>query len=624
MASQQNPSRRRRRFRWRGRRLWFFIILVGLIIPVLGLGWGAYRARAEAKALKTDYHTRNFVGLASTIQRMGGTLGAMRTEAILLGWLDAVPYVRGYYLNGMNLLTAGHLDLHVLGQVLPPVMDAIYAPGSASARQQKISQAVSQSGQLMNQLLPEMYQANHSIQLMNPNRMPAVLQSKGLSVGTLRAISTTLLKFTPTMTGPHPILATLLGMPNPVQYLLIFQNSGELRATGGFMTAYAYVPFSDGKLGKIHSQNIQNLDTKVTYQPPAPSPIVGSYLPVTYWHLRDTNTALANNPGAVPDIPETVNTFYQFYDSIPGASHINGMAFIDTWFVDGLIGDVGGLYVPTIRGKTVHLTEQNANYEMEYMAEGQALPSNLRKLFIGTMMKELMHKVFHGHLSELLKVAGTFGQALHNEDVMFYFNNPAAEQFAVSQGWGGVIPAHVNGDFVEVVDQNLLGHKDNYWVRESYDVNIKTENGKNLETVTIHWTDPALVQQTPPYLTVPYHSWVTVFFPNGSNMIGMTGTAAGGDNTAPMGIDSYVQPTTDPTLNKEELGAHMNLPGRLTTSEPPSTGTVVATAWLPPGVNIHHILLQKQPGMLPEPVTVTVNGVTKHITLTARTWLNFR
>lgn len=617
MANHERSPRRRRSYRWRGSRVCLILIVIGLVAPIAGLGWGAVRLRAETHALKTAYHSHQMVAVGSTIRQMGATLGAMRTEALLLGWLDAIPVVRQYYLNGMNLLTAGHLDLQVFGQVLPPVLAA------ASGANQATAPAVAHAGRVMRQLVPQIQAANRSLQRLNPRYIPAGVQQKGLRVGALRAASATLLQLLPTMTGPHPILANLLGLPTPTRYLLILQNSGELRATGGFMTAYAYVPFDNGKLGKIHSQNIQNLDTKVTYQPPAPL-IVGTYLPVTYWHLRDSNTSIADIQGApVPDLPEAVHNLYQFYDSIPGASPVNGVAYIDTWFVDRLIADVGGLNVPTIRGKTVHLTAQNANYEMEYMAEGQALPSNLRKLFIGTMMKELMHKVFHGHLSELLKVAGTLGQSLHKEDVMFYFNRPAAEHFAVAQGWGGVIPSHVKGDFVEVVDQNLLGHKDNFWMRESYDVNIKTEHGRNLETVTIHWTDLALVQQAPPYLTVPYHSWVTVFFPNGSDMLGMTGTAAGGDNMPPLGIDSYVQPTTDPSLNKDELGAHMNLPGRYSPSEPPATGTVVATAWLPSTVNIHRILIQKQPGLRAEPVTITVNGRTQHIRLTSRQWVTF-
>ncbi|NMP21741.1 DUF4012 domain-containing protein [Sulfobacillus harzensis] len=622
MAKDDRPPKRRRvRRRMRWGRFFGFLIFLGVVLPLLGLGYGAWRLDSDVHALKSDYHARNFVAMASSLQQAGGTLGIMRSASLLLGWMDAVPVLRGYYLNGMSVLTAAQMDVHAFGDAIPPVLDAAEGGGSSAAKTARVSQAVSAAGLKMQQLEPQLLGANRQIQSMNAHRWPGILSRKGLSVPEIKAVSDTLIRMLPTMTGRHPILASLMGFPNPKRYLLIFENSGELRATGGFMTAFAYVPFHNGKLGKITSQNIQTLDTQVTYRPTPPT-VVGLYLPVLYWHLRDANSAVAGTNFGMPDVPEAVHNIYQFYNSIPNAPPVNGVVFIDTWFVDDLIGDVGGLNVPTLRGKTVHLTAQNANYEMEYMAEGLALPANVRKLFIGTMMKELMHDVFHGHTSELLKVAGTISLALRHEHVMMYFNNPKAEQFVANQNWGGIIPQHVNGDYVEVIDENLLGHKDNYWMHESYDVNIKTENGQNIETVTVHWRETGIDTGKPPYLVVPYHSWVSVFAPPGSTLDSMTATASGG-NGAGGGIDSGIQVTDDTVVNKVEFGAHMNLPARLSKYQPDATGTLVATITLPAGVNINHILLQKQPGLKAEPVTVTVNGATRHIVLNSRTWLTF-
>ncbi len=617
---QKSPPRRRQRRKMRWKRLFVPLLVVFVIVPVAGLGWGAFRLSTEVHAAKDSYHARNYSGLGASLKGISTTLGVMGDEAHLLGWMDLLPLVRGYYLNGMDLLTAGQKDVAVVAQVVPPVLSARATQGT-SAKSAAVKAAISQAGLMMSRLAPNVLAANRSIQNMNDERMPGFLEKKGLQVHGLQSLSSTLVKLLPAMTGPRPILASLLGMPSPVRYMLIFQNSGELRATGGFMTAYADVPFKNGKLGKIKSQNLQMLDQQVTYRPSPP--LIISYLPVSYWHLRDANTAIANLGAAVPDVPEAASNIYQFYDSIPGAVPVNGLVFMDTWLVDDLIGDVGGLNVPTLRGKTVHLTAQNANKEMEMMAEGQALPANLRKLFIGTMMRQLMHDVFHSHLSELLKVAATFSEALSHEHIMLYLNQPKAEHFVTTAGWAGAIPKTVPGDFTEVIDENLLGHKDNYWMHESYQVNISTNpSGAHLETVTIHWKLPALSVPKPPYLVVPYHSWVTVVAPAGSSLVSMTATTSGG-NGAPGGIDSYIQATTDPTINKEEFGAHLNLPVRTAASQPPAVGTVITKFWLPKGVPIHRILLQKQPGLRAEPVSVTVNGQTQHITLNRDSWVKF-
>lgn len=571
-----------------------------LILPGLVLLWGYHSLKAEAAVLKQAYHAKNFVTLGQEIPKLSSTLGTIHDALFLFGWVQVLPRVSGYYHNGMTLLTAGHDYLYAASQGITPLLRASAVKEPTAQQSAAVwEQAVTQAGINLQNATPLLDQANRAIQGINPSAVPQILVRKGLNVAALKSVSQTFMSVLPLMTGPHPVFAQLLGFPNTARYLLIFQNSGELRATGGFMTAYAYVPFHNGRLGKIYAQNIQQLDTKVTYHPPAPT-VIGAYLPVKYWHLRDTNTS--------PDVPQTVKNFNLLYRTIPHAPAVSGMIFIDTWFVDNLIGDVGGLNVPTVNGKTVHLTKSNANYEMEYMAEGMGLPANLRKLFIGTMMKELLHEVTHSHVSEILKVATTVRNALDHKQIVLNFNNPQAQAFVARHQWAGIIPRQVDGNYIQVVDENLLGFKDNYYVRESYQVSVQQVNHRNLETVTIHWVNPAIVNW---WLTVPYHSWVRVYAPAGSSFISMTG------------IDSYAQVTHNTTLNKEVFGGHVDLPGRFSKSQPPSTGTVTLEFWLPQKVNIQRMLVQKQPGMLAEPVHITVRGVSRRITLYSDTWLKF-
>ncbi|MCL4351164.1 MAG: DUF4012 domain-containing protein [Firmicutes bacterium] len=573
-------------------------MFVAVIVPGLMLAWDYHRLKTELDTVKQSYHTKNLLALGNEVPKISGTLGNVHTALWMLGWVQVVPGIGGYYHNGMTILTAAHDYLYALSKGIEPLVSVAQTSHPSS---QQWNQAVTQAGLNLKTMTPVILHANQAIQAITPSSIPAVLIKKGLDVQALKSVSQTFISMLPLITGPHPVLAQLLGFPTTARYLLIFQNSGELRSTGGFMTAYAYVPFHNGRLEKISSQNIQQLDSQVTYHPPAPT-VIGAYLPVKYWHLRDTNTS--------PDVPQTVNNFQMLYRTIPGALPTNGMIFIDTWFVDDLIGDVGGLNVPAGHGKTVHITKSNANLKMEYMAEDRGLPANVRKLFIGTMMKELLHEVLHAHVSEILKVAATVENNLNNKQILLYFNNSQAESFAASHHWAGIVPKTVKGNYVQVVDENLLGHKDNYYVRESYQVNVQQVNHRNLETVTIHWVDPAIVNWAQ-NLFVPYHSWVRVYAPMGSTFVSMTG------------IDSYAQVTANTTLNKEVFGGHVDLPGRFSAAQPPTTGTVTVQFWLPNKVNVHRLYLQKQPGMLAEPVQATVHGVTRRITLYNNQWLTF-
>lgn len=627
MGQDNSPSRRRQRprsrFRIRLRFLWILLFLV-LGVPILGLAWSAFRIQSEVKAMKTNFHAQHYTAMATALSRMGVTMGMAQKEFQLLGWLKVLPMVGGYYRNALDLVTAAHWDLNAFGQVLPPLMAASESGGASAAASASMDQAVTAAGLRMQTLTPQLQQANAELGKLDPRYWPKRLSSKGLTVQTLQQVSATFIHYLPTMTGPHPLMEQLLGFGKSMRYLLIFQNSGELRATGGFMTAYAEITFDKGKMGKIVSQNIENLDQKVTLHPTPPL-IVGTYLPVDYWHLRDANTSMPGPNALVPDTPEAAANIFHLYNTIPAAPPLDGLIFVNTWFVDDLIGDVGGLDVPAGPGKTVHITAQNANLEMEHMAEGRGLAANVRKLFIGTMMKELMKKVFHGNLPVLLKVVQTVGKALTNENLMLYFQNPQMEHYVVAHHWGGVIPVNVNGNFMEVIDQNLLGHKDNYWLKESYQVDITTSpNGRNLESVTINWLDPEVVSYQPPALSVPYRSWATVFAPAGSTLVSMHGSVAGGaGDSRLLGMNSAAQAAFDPLVNKEEFGAHMSLPGRMTIFQPPATGTLTIKFWLPTDVNILRMLLQKQPGLQSEPVSVTVNGMTQNVNLINRQTLTF-
>ncbi len=578
------PGPRRRRRIWLA--VWLGVaalVIAFVLLPAAVLARQLDVAKQSVKGLEAGDKAHNFAAIESNLSRLTATVSDMTGTLHWLGYWSWIPAgVGAKFRDGGEALAAVNEGLKGLHIIMPALARMAPLAGYRTnhrvprSGQQKIAAFVAElpfMGPELKQAFPDFSLAAQSLNQVHPQDFQGILAPIGAKLLTAQSLLNAVVKEMPLVYRSTGALQTILGDPTPKRYLLIFQNSGELRATGGFMTAYGYVTLNHGRLGKITAQNMYLLDAKVTYQPPA-STVIATYLPVYYWHLRDANTS--------PNVPTTVGYIKRFYQSIPHAPSIDGIIFIDTWFVDRLIGDVGGITVPTPKGP-VSLNAANANMKMEYMAEGQGLPDNVRKKFIGTMMKTLFHDVMHSHGIELAQVLKTVNQSLNNKYILLSFNNRNAEALAKRYNWGGVMDRRVPGDYLSVVDENLLGHKDNYVMSYHIRTRIFRVGARYQEVTSITYRDPAIDNG---WLFVPYQSWVRFYVPLGSKLISFTG------------VDGIPYETyNNLTVNKTVFGGHVNLPPRTKKSQPVAMHTVTVRYWLPAGLKLSSLTVQLQPGV---------------------------
>ena len=99
---------------------------------------------------------------------------------------------------------------------------------------------------------------------------------------------------------------TFLGYPDPQTYLVLLQNSDEMRPTGGFIGTYGLMRFDTGHITGFFTDDVYNLDRFVPERtrPPTPDPI-RRYLEQPYWYLRDANWD--------PDFAASARRVLEFY-----------------------------------------------------------------------------------------------------------------------------------------------------------------------------------------------------------------------------------------------------------------------------------------------------------------------
>ncbi len=395
----------------------------------------------------------------------------------------------------------------------------------------------------------------------------------------------------PVILHSSQVLKQALGIPVPQRYLILFQNSGELRPTGGFITAYSLVTLHNGRIGAISSHDIYSLQNLITYRPSAP-PIL-HYVYTMHWHLRDANI--------FPNLPTSALAINRFYSSIknPGFPPVNGMIFVNTWLVDDLLKITGPLTMPSAYHHVV-ITAQNANTEMEVIAEHSGLPSSTRKAFIGVMMQNLFARTMASSGSQTLRVLHVIGEGLTQKSLMLWFRNPQAERLAAQHNWAGTITTHEPSDYLEVVDMNLGGHKDNFFLHETVKVTIRIQNHRALETDTVNWFTSALDNG---WLVVPYQSYVRIYVPLGSQMVSIV------HGNGP--LFDYNNLVVDKTV----LGRHVSLPGRTSPSQPLKRGSLSMTYRLPKNLPLTSLQIQKQPGIPSETFIISFGSYHRTFTV---------
>ncbi len=554
-----------------------YVFLIGLVavfasvfgaVPAVLADHGISRLKVEIATLDSAVHLHNVPVLTRSTGQLSATLNTVMWAGRLLFYVRAIPHWGAEYKDTMNLI-AGSYDVaqaaHIGLSDLPKqwVRHGIRSWAAALPAMSADFKA----------LVPWVQRGSEAWSKVTPADLPHSLSGQWHRIHEVQTVIPLLAKYIPLLASAGPTISYVLGENHLQRYLILFENSGELRATGGFITAYGDLAMNHGKVVGVLAQNIYLLADKIRYRPLAP-PLIHRYLYTWHWHIRDANWS--------PNVPSSVADIKRFYDSIPHVPKINGMFFVTTWFVDQILADVGPITVTTGQG-SVAINAQNANYEMEYMAEKSGLTELKRKAFIASMMKRILGRAFSARGPVLYKILNTVWTGLNQKLLILNFDNAEAQSLVQRLNWAGTIDRQVAGNYLEVVDENLGGHKDNYFIHEHVMLSVDKRAHSTLETIRITWINPA-----PPdggWLVVPYTAWIRVYLPLGAKLVGIRG------QNGP--VEQYVNGTVDKTV----IGTHVTIPVKATVNSPPSSGTLTITVSLPLNLPLDQLTLQKQPGV---------------------------
>ena len=581
----------------------FFVVIVILFVliylPIRGIYQSSKTLVHSGKSLSLATQNQNFDDIKKNLVEMKTSVDGLNTSLNFIFWLRFIPYFGSFYVDTKHFANAASYELSavsVLVSSLEPYKTELGFMGQPTPGQDKIAQIVKILDKVnpkLPEIAPQLKSAHDEVVNIDVNKYPEKIGKYNLKSQIDTAKNFILGAYVAVTQADDALVQapSALGEPNAKNYLIIFQNDKEIRATGGFMTAYAFLKLDKGHVSSSQSDDIYRLDEKlletcknVICPLTPPEPIV-KYLPEangkprSAWSMRDANLS--------PDVPTSMRQFEKLYSFLPDSQKFDGIILIDTHVVEELIKITGPIDVYGTKYSAD--TDSRCNcpnviYELENYAQRIEKGEKDRKAVLGTLMQQLLAKSLSQSTQKMPEFINATVKLANAKHTMFYMHDDKLQVALGKLNWTGQIRPFT-GDYLHVNDSNFAGGKSNLYVTEDVTLNIDS-SGKH--TLTLNYKNPQIYNT---WLNAINRDYVRIYVPRGSKL------------SSSKGSEEQVNTKDDETIDKTYFEAFIQVR--------PANSNVLSFEYTVPNAKNDSILIQKQPGTKDFHYTVKVNGGTK-------------
>ncbi len=338
------------------------------------------------------------------------------------------------------------------------------------------------------------------------------------------------------------IYPELLGFRDEKKYLILLQNSAELRPTGGFIGSVALISFSGGKLRNLAIQDVYALDGQLRGHVSPPIPIQNA-LGQEHWYLRDSNWDA--------DFSKSADRAAWFYEKETGIN-VDGVIGINMPMIQNLLTVTGPVQLSDYNDE---ITAENFFEKAVYYVHNDFFPgSTQKKDFLGAVTTAILAKITDPKSTNPIDLLKTVDTALTNKNLLLYFKNETAQSLIDRFQWSGKLPFSIGcqtkgaagciADFVYVVDANFGVNKVNYFIKRDENHTVAFQpDGSISEKLSIVYTNTAKTDSPGGGV---YRNFSRIYLPPGTILSDITldgnriPTNPGGIGTVP-----YVEPSAD-------------------------------------------------------------------------------
>jgi len=502
--------------------VWFSItLLIGLVYVgrVLFLVYSANHTLQQLSALRSDELRSEVAQIGPLIHSLNEDLTALTIETWpltqSLRLFEFVPRI------GPNLAALGQLlDIasnsanaaDIVWQTVAPVLDS----ESAQPPVERLLKSVqTQSSNLIaaQSALQKAIQTRADL----PLDLSPVLQTQIAKLDT----------YLPLLDQTVTVLRTLpkaLGAEQPQTYLILIQNSDELRASGGFISSVGILRVDNGKVD-LQVKNSYAIDDYANKPYPPPPAALQVYMGADLWLFRDANWA-ASFPGSANSIAALF--------TLGQDESVAGVIALDQTAVRYWLAATGPIVLTdgsTISGATVierlhsEWQPEPSDLSPEASRDQSSLLNGLGDALITRMFVDPQSL----NLGALLNATQ---RALEEKHLLLAIGDSSLNEIAGEHHWIGAITPG-DQDYLYIVDSNVGFNKANALLERSinYAVDLSVPNQPTAQllirytisgSATLHCLqiDPGYGSQDYAYETQKcYWNYLRVFVPQAARLI---------------------------------------------------------------------------------------------------------
>lgn len=304
-------------------------------------------------------------------------------------------------------------------------------------------------------------------------------------------------------------LADIIGVTEPKKYLVLFQNSNEIRPTGGFIGSYAVLELKNGKISNLTIDDVYNPDGQIdlkNIKVPSPTPIQ-KMLNEPNLHIRNANWN--------PDFPQSSRDIQDLYYRVTG-SKVDGVIALDLVFAKNILDLTGPIFLSAYNEE---ISAQNLYERAEYHSEfNYTEGSQQKRSFLTVLGSKLLEKMFALPKEKLPEMWAATYASLNGKHLLVYLNNNSFAASLEARGWDGSLVKTAE-DYLYVVNANMGGTKANYFVKNemNYQILSDTRDGLLRGVLTLKYTHTGESDAWP---GGPYKDYLRVLTQSGSKLTG--------------------------------------------------------------------------------------------------------
>ncbi|MDD4937827.1 MAG: DUF4012 domain-containing protein [Candidatus Shapirobacteria bacterium] len=565
--------------------------------------------KSEANFIQQAINDKDLEKVQQGLTNIKNDTKSIESNYKKMGLFKIIPGLRKYYQDGQRAINIVYESIdtgEIVLKAIDPYKDFLGIQGSASSSTQTTEDRITFLTESIEGLIPyldsietKITDIDNNLSQIDINRYPQ--SYKGVEIRSNISKAQDIVSQVKTLIkDDKPLLSKvswLLGKDSPRKYLMIFQNDGELRPSGGFWTAYSTLTVNNGKVTPGVASNIYDLDDKINSRVPAPRLIKSYHINVPYLNLRDSNLS--------PDFPTDAQIFLeQYLKTTGGKGSFDGVIAIDTQLLVDMVKVLGKL--DTRVGTFTADPDKRCDgcpsiiYDLQWMSgrPRDYIEPN-RKDFMNPLMSALLTNVMGSEKSKMASLIQAFFKNINEKHIMTYFPDSEMQNIGnLANITGKIIDVDKNTDYFHLNDANFASAKSNIFITQKIKHNITIKNGVAQHKISVTYINPTAasncnLEKGDLCLNASqYRDLFRFYVPIGSKLIKMTG--------------SEIDPVQYEELNKQVFEGFygdkypLYPKSNLITSIEYTSGATIGSTYT--------LILQKQPGTKAVEYELTING----------------